>query len=176
MRTKELPRLFLAQAQHTLQGVDLPRIEACARRLSEAQIWWRANPESNSVGNLILHLEGNVRQWVISGLGGAPDVRMREREFLERGPIPRRMMLGSLRRTVREACGVLRGLTGRKLARAYSIQGFRVTGLQAVFHVTEHFSLHTGQIILLTKSMQGKNLGFTLLPGERVRRRSLPAI
>lgn len=176
MRTSELPRSFLAQAQHTLREVDLPRIEACARRLSEAQIWRRANPESNSVGNLILHLEGNVRQWVISGLGGAPDTRVRDREFLEQGPIPRRALLGRLHRTVHEACGVLRGLTGRELARAYSIQGFRVTGLQAVFHVTEHFSLHTGQIILLTKTMQGKNLGFTRLPGERTRRRGLPAV
>ncbi len=176
MREVDLPEAFVAQAQHILRGVDLPRIEACARRLSESQIWWRANRESNSVGNLILHLDGNVRQWVISGLGGAPDIRVRNREFLEQGPIPRRVLLGRLRRTVREACGVLRGLAGRDLARAYSIQGFRITGLQAVFHVTEHFSLHTGQIILLTKSLQGKNLGFTRLPGEHVRRRGLPAV
>lgn len=176
MRTTELPRALLTQAQRTLREVDLPRIAACVGQLSEAQVWWRAHPDSNSVGNLILHLEGNVRQWIIAGLGGAPDVRVRDREFHETGPISRRALIRRLRRTVLEACRVLNGLTARRLAREYSIQGFRVTGLRAVFHVSEHFSLHTGQIILLTKMLRGKDLGFTRLPGERARRRGLPAV
>jgi uncharacterized damage-inducible protein DinB len=145
----------------------LPRITACVRALSPEQVWWRANPASNSVGNLALHLEGNVRQWIVSGLGGMPDRRQRDKEFSELGPIPRRTLLARLRKAVSEADRVMRKLDAEALARTYSIQGFRVTGVQAVFHVAEHFSQHAAQIILLTKILRGKDLKFTHLPGER---------
>lgn len=163
----DLARPFLAQARRFLLQVYLPRIEACVRGLSAEQVWRRANPASNSVGNLVLHLEGNVRQWISSGLGDAKDHRERDEEFSERGPFPRRMLLTRLRKAVSEACLVMRKLNGEALARTYSIQGFRVTGLHAVFHVAEHFSQHAGQIMLLTKLLGGKDLRFTRLPVER---------
>jgi uncharacterized damage-inducible protein DinB len=163
----DLVRPFLAQARRLLLEVHLPRIEACVRGLSAEQVWWRANPASNSVGNLALHLEGNVRQWIVSGLGGAQDRRERDKEFWERGLIPHRTLLTRLRKAVGEACLVMRKLNAEALARTYSIQGFRVTGLHAVFHVAEHFSHHAGQIILLTKLLGGKDLRFTHLPDER---------
>jgi uncharacterized damage-inducible protein DinB len=131
------------------------------------------------VGNLVLHLNGNIRQWIIAGLGGAPDTRQRDREFQERGPIPRQALLSRLRRAVGEACRVLARLSSSDLAQTRSIQGFRVTGLEAVYHVTEHFSHHAGQIILVTKLLRGKPLHFTRLPGERKRgkkARSVPAV
>jgi uncharacterized damage-inducible protein DinB len=174
-----LVRQFLAQARRLLREVYLRRIERCLRQLSAKQLWWRPNRASNSVGNLVLHLEGNVRQWIVSGLGGVPDTRQRDREFQERGLIPRRALLAKLRNTVDEACRVLGKLSGSDLARTYTIQGFRVTGLQTVFHVTEHFSHHAGQIILVTKMLRGKDLGFTRLPGEGRKKsaaRSLPAL
>jgi len=170
---------ILAQARHSLQAHHLPRIRRCLTALSERELWWRGNEASNSVGNLVLHLEGNVRQWIIAGLGGAPDRRERDREFAERGPIPRRALLARLRRTVAEACRVVSKLSPRDLARVYVIQGFRVTGLQAVAHVTEHFTYHSGQIIFATKLLRAKDLRFTRLPGERPRAPSrgyLPAI
>jgi uncharacterized damage-inducible protein DinB len=176
---ENLARPFLAQASRLLLQVHLPRIEACVRGLSPDQIWWRANPASNSVGNLALHLEGNVRQWIASGLGGAPDRRQRDKEFLETGPVPRRTLLARLRKAVGEADRVMRKLNGVALARTYSIQGFRVTGLHAVFHVAEHFSHHAGQILLLTKLLGGKDLKFTHLPEERKRKEnagSIPAL
>ena len=163
----DLARPLLAQASRVLRRVYLPRIEACVRALSPDQIWWRANPASNSVGNLVLHLEGNVRQWIVSGLGGAPDRRQRDKEFSELGPIPRRALLARLRQVVAEADRVLGRLNAAALTRTYSIQGFRVTGLRAVFSVAEHFSHHAGQIILLTKMLGGKDLGFTHLPEEK---------
>jgi uncharacterized damage-inducible protein DinB len=175
----DLARPFLAQARRLLLQVHLPRIEACLRRLSPEQIWWRANPISNSVGNLALHLEGNVRQWIVSGLGGTPDRRQRDKEFSELGPIPRRTLLARLRKAVAEADRVMRKLNGVALVRTYSIQGFRVTGLRAVFHMAEHFSHHTGQIILLTKMLGGKDLKFTHLPEERKKKEksgSIPAL
>jgi uncharacterized damage-inducible protein DinB len=179
MKPSNLARPFLAQARHLLAEVYLPRIAACLRELSAEQIWWRPNPASNSVGNLVLHLEGNVRQWIVSGLGGTPDRRLRDLEFSEAGPILPRTLLARLRRAVTDAGRVMGKLDDEALSKTYSIQGFRVTGLRAVFHVAEHFSHHTGQVILLTKLLAGKDLKFTHLPQKREKRRktqSLPPI
>jgi uncharacterized damage-inducible protein DinB len=154
-----------------MREVYLPRILTCLEELSSEQIWWRPNPASNSAGNLALHLAGNVRQWIISGLGGAPDVRKRDKEFAERGPLPRRVLAGRLRQTVEEACRILRRLSAEDLAQEHNIQGFRVTGHAAIFHVAEHFSHHAGQIILITKMLSGRDLRFTHLPGEKKKRR-----
>ncbi len=181
MRTANasLAKQILAQARHSLQAHHLPRIARCLAMLSAKEIWWRAHPTSNSVGNLVLHLEGNVRQWIISGLGGAPDRRKRDREFAARGPIPRRVLLARLRNTVSEACRVLEKLSSRDLARDYVIQGFHLTGLNALSHVTEHFAYHTGQIILVTKLKRRRDLGFTRLPAQTSKpapAKGLPAI
>ena len=173
MKASNPAQSFLAQARHILARVYLPRIAACISALSAEQIWWRPNSASNSVGNLVLHLEGNVRQWIISGLGGRPDRRVRDLEFSERRPIPSVALISRLRTTVKEAGRVLRKLDGEALAKTYSIQGFRVTGLRAVFHVAEHFSHHAGQIILLAKLLVGKDLKFTRLPQKREKRRKL---
>jgi len=177
-KATSLSRQFLARAEHTLLRHHLPRIESCLKLLSAEEIWWRPNAASNSVGNLALHLAGNVRQWIVSGLGGAADVRRRDQEFTERGPVPRAQLVTSLRRTVLEACRVLRRLSDADLARTYSIQKFRVTGLGTVLHVVEHFAFHSGQIIFITKQVRGRDLAFTHLPGERrrpVRAKKLPA-
>lgn len=167
MKSSPPSRRFLALAEHSLRRHHLPRIEQCLQQLSEDEIWWRPNEASNSAGNLALHLAGNVRQWIVSGLGGAPDVRHRDQEFAERGPLPRAKLLQALRAAVTEACRVLRRLTSRDLHRTYSIQKLRVTGLNAVLHVTEHFAFHTGQIIFITKLKRGEDLGFTRLPEEK---------
>jgi uncharacterized damage-inducible protein DinB len=176
MAKTHLIQPVIAQAEHVLREVYLPRILSCLEQLSPEQIWWRPNEASNSVGNLVLHLAGNVRQWIISGLGGAPDVRQRDREFSKRGHLPRRVLVGRLRRTVVDACRVLRKLSPEDLAHAYAIQKYEVTGMEATFHVTEHFSHHAGQIILLTKMLTGSDMQFTQLPGEkRKTSRNLPA-
>jgi uncharacterized damage-inducible protein DinB len=156
--------LFLASSQQLLAKQNLPRIVECLQQLSEEEIWWRPNPASNSAGNLVLHLCGNVRQWIISGLGGVDDKRDRDREFAEQGPIPRQALVTQLRRTVRDACRVLAKLSDDSLSRKYGIQGYRVTELDAVFHVAEHFGYHTGQIIYITKLKRAQDLRFTRLP------------
>lgn len=167
----DITKLFLAQARHSLEGHHLPRIERCLRRLPEKDIWWRPNPASNSAGNLALHLSGNVLQWIVSGLGGAPDVRRRDWEFAERGPLRRPYLLKLLRGTVTLGCEVIGDLDPHELARTHAIQGFRVSGFEVISHVTEHFAYHTGQIIFITKLRLGVDLQFTRLPGERTRRR-----
>jgi uncharacterized damage-inducible protein DinB len=158
---------FQAQARHSLRRQNLPRIIRCLETLSPEQIWWRPHRSSNSIGNLVLHLAGNVRQWIISGLGSQPDCRERDKEFEELGPIPTRKLARHLQKTVAEACGVLARSSTRDLEREFPIQGFRVTGLSAIAHVTEHFAYHTGQIIYATKLLTGADLGFTRLPGEK---------
>jgi uncharacterized damage-inducible protein DinB len=156
--------LFLASSQHAIAKQNLPRIVECLQQLSEEEIWWRPNSASNSAGNLVLHLCGNVRQWIISGLGGAEDKRERDREFSERGPVPRKALIKQLRRTVRDACRVIARLSEDSLSRKHEIQGYHVTGLDAAFRVAEHFGYHTGQIIYITKLKRAKDLRFTQLP------------
>lgn len=132
--------------------------------MSEDEIWWRPNRASNSVGNLVLHLQGNVRQWIIGGLGGQADQRDRDREFSETGPLPRRVLLASFRKTIKEVDQVLTSMRAPALARKYSIQGYDVTGLEVLCHVAEHFALHAGQIMYVTKLKCGQDLKFTRLP------------
>jgi len=143
---------------------DLGKIRECLRLLSPQDIWWRPNAASNSAGNLCLHLCGNMRQWIVSGLGGARDVRVRDKEFSERGPLPRAFLLRKLDRTVAEALRVIGRLAPADLTRKRIIQGFHVTGYGALAQVVAHFSHHTGQITYLTKLRQGRDLKLTRLP------------
>jgi uncharacterized damage-inducible protein DinB len=163
---KRIAKLFRADA-HKIFDMSLPRIVSCLRQLSEKDVWWRPNPASNSAGNLVLHLCGNIRQWIISGLGGAEDIRERDKEFSEQGPIPRRELIALLKATVAEAGRVLDRLPADALVKNYRIQGFRVSGPEAVSQVTNHLSYHVGQIIYLTKLRQGRDLRFTRLPSVR---------
>jgi uncharacterized damage-inducible protein DinB len=142
----------------------VPRILKCLQLLDEKEIWWRPNAASNAVGNLVLHLCGNVRQWIISGLGGKPDVRKRDEEFAKRGPVSRRTLIAILKQTVEEARQTLDSVSPATLGQEFAIQGYRVSGHTAVFSVYEHFAYHAGQIIYLTKLQRGKDLGFTHLP------------
>lgn len=151
---------FIQEARRLLTEEYLPKIERCVERLTNEQIWWRPNPESNSIGNLMLHLSGNARQWIVCGLGGEVDQRHRQTEFDEREEIPGEELLGKLRTTVTDVSGVLARFDSARLLDEYPIQGTRVTALAAVFHVTEHFSMHTGQIILLTKMLANADLIF----------------
>ena len=166
-KTTHTASLFLRNSQQLIAKHNLPHIVECLRNLSEEEIWWRPNSASNSAGNIVLHLCGNVRQWIISGLGGAEDKRERDREFAERGPIPRQALVTQLRRTIRDACHVIARLSDDSLSRKYEIQGYHVTGLGAAYHVVEHFGYHTGQIIYITKLKRAKDLGFTRLPVSR---------
>jgi uncharacterized damage-inducible protein DinB len=138
----------------------LPKIERCLERLNDEQIWWRANEESNSIGNLVLHLCGNARQWIVSGVGGGADARERDAEFAQRETIPRDELVRLLRSTLADVGRVLKSLDPATLLERRTIQGSDVDVLEAIFHVTEHFSMHAGQIILLTKLLTASDLRF----------------
>ena len=156
----DIGQAFIAQSQHHLAEDFLPKIERCLGLLKDEQIWWRANEQSNSIGNLLLHLRGNVRQWIVCGLGEAPDSRDRDSEFAQRGEVPRAELFDKLKRTVDEAVAVLGSLDPNELLEKHRIQGLEVSALEAVLHVVEHFSMHAGQIILLTKVLAKNDLAF----------------
>ncbi len=141
---KALAAICLRQWRSRLEGQFLAALLDCLERLSEDEIWWRPNEASNSAGNLVLHLSGNMRQWIISGLGGAKDIRERDKEFSERGPMSRRALGERFRQTVKESCAVLERLKPEDLTRRYRIQGFDVTGYEAAAQVTQHVAHHPG--------------------------------
>jgi len=151
---------FIEEARSLLTKDYLPKIERCVALLNDEQIWWRANPSSNSIGNLLLHLSGNVRQWIVVGLGDAVDTRNRDAEFAQREVIPREELLTRVRETLREADQTLAQFDEVRLLDRFTIQGLEVSALAAIMHVVEHFSMHTGQIILLTKLLTATDLHF----------------
>ena len=156
----DIGRAFIEQSQYHLAEDFLPKIERCLALLNDDQVWWRANEESNSIGNLLVHLNGNVRQWIVSGLGDATDSRNRDSEFAQRALIPKTELLAKLKRTIDEAVAVLGRLDPNALLRQRRIQGLDVSMLEAILHVVEHFSMHTGQILLLTKLLTATDLHF----------------
>ena len=149
---------FLLQSRRLIGSDYLPKIERCIERLDDDDVWWRANEASNSIGNLVLHLCGNVTQWIIGGVGGRPYQRHRQQEFDERTHIPGGELLRRLRAVVEEADEVISGLDADALLTRRQIQAYDVTVLEAVYHVVEHFGMHTGQIILLSKARTGADL------------------
>ena len=156
----EIGNAFLLQARLHLNDDFMPKIEKCLDVLSEEDVWWRSHETNNSVGNLLLHLSGNVRQWIVSGIGGKSDTRQRPLEFSERNSIPKEIIWSKLRNAVAEASQVLESFPVGQLLENRKIQGFENTALQAIFHVVEHFSMHTGQIIYITKLREGRDLKF----------------
>ena len=144
-------RLFLDRSRYLLLTEYRTKIRLAVDALPEDSLWWRANDQSNSVGNLLLHLAGNVRQWMVSGVGGAPDIRHRGAEFAAHGGQPRAELLANLNQVLDDVERVMDGLTPETLLERRTIQGRDVTVLDAIFICVEHFSMHLGQIILVAK-------------------------
>src|SRR5262245_26216236 len=151
---------FIARSRYHFVDDFLPKIERCVTLLTDEQIWWRPNEASNSIGNLMLHLSGNARQWIVSGLGAVSDARNRDAEFAQRDVIPRDELLARLRQTISDVDATLAKLDPDSLLEIKNIQQLNVTALEAILHVVEHFSMHTGQIILLAKMMSKTDLAF----------------
>lgn len=154
----QISRAFIEKSRSLLRSDYVPKIEQCLDRLSEDDIWWRPNEVSNSIGNLILHLCGNVTMWIIGGVGQRPFERHRQLEFDERRMIPSAELRGRLKTTVQQADEVIGAVGAGALLSRRQIQGYDVTVLEAIYHVVEHFGMHTGQIILLSKARIGQDL------------------
>ena len=156
----ELAALFLEFSRNKLLNQYWPRLRSSVEPLTDEQLWWRPNPACNSVGNLLLHLNGNVRQWLIASFSGLEDARNRPAEFNERRRIAGKLLVQQLDATMQEAATVLDRLTARDLAATYQIQGYTVRGLDAVYQVVEHFGMHYGQVLYINKTLRGEDFGF----------------
>jgi hypothetical protein len=152
--------LFLEFSRGKLLHEYWPRLRGCVESLTDEQVWWRPNEASNSIGNLILHLNGNVRQWLISSFNRLEDNRDRPAEFSTRQLISASALLEKLDATMREASEVLARLTEADLVATFHIQGYTVSGLGAVYQVVEHFGMHYGQILFITKLLREEDLRF----------------
>jgi uncharacterized damage-inducible protein DinB len=132
----------------------------CLREMPEPDLWWRPNEQSNSVGNLILHLCGNMQQWIVNSMAGGKFERDRDAEFSSRGPLPKAELIESIRATVAQVDRVLDGLSQVGLLERFPVQLYNPSRLQAIYHVVEHFSYHLGQILYIYKMRTGNDPGF----------------
>jgi Protein of unknown function (DUF1572) len=152
--------LFLQFSRNKLLEQYWPRLRSCVEPLTDKQVWWHPNDSSNSIGNLILHLNGNVAQWLVAPFKRLEDKRDRPAEFHRPAEVSGAELLAQLSATMNESSAVLSRLTETDLLAPFEIQGYRVSGLDAVYQVVEHFGLHYGQIVYITKMIQGEDLGF----------------
>jgi uncharacterized damage-inducible protein DinB len=136
------------------------KIEACMKQLDEKDIWFRHNDHINSIGNMILHLCGNIRQYIISSLGGVPDIRERDIEFSTTGGFTNAELTAGWQNTMDDAVTTIGQVSPENLLRRRVVQGTDLSGISIIIHVTEHYSYHTGQIIFLTKLYKNRDMGF----------------
>ena len=149
----EASRVFLRQD-------FLPKLLHCLNSMTDDQIWWRPNEQSNSVGNLVLHLRGNLKQWIVASLGGQKFHRERDAEFETRARVPRAELISAIESAVTQVESVLVNFPTAQLLVQYPVQVYQVSALQAVYHVVEHFSYHLGQILYIYKLQTAIDPGF----------------
>jgi uncharacterized damage-inducible protein DinB len=151
---------IIAQFKERVFIESVPRIKKCLAELTDKEIWSRPNENSNAIGNLVLHLCGNARQWILSGIGGAPDKRERQKEFDQRTIIPKADLLKLLDDLVVEIDNLLNKITAKELLRVRPVQIYQETGVSILIHVIEHFSYHVGQMTYAVKYMKNKQMGY----------------
>lgn len=151
---------FIEASRVFLKQDFLPKLLHCLEDMQDADIWWRPNEQSNSAGNLILHLCGNLRQWILNGLGGEHFDRNRDAEFDERRQRPKQELISAISETIEAADRTLGNLRLETLLDRFPVQTYQASRLQAIYHVVEHFSYHLGQILYIYKMRTGKDPGF----------------
>lgn len=137
-------------------------LAVCVGKLSDTQVWERHGPHENAVGNLVLHLGGNMRQWILHGVGGMQDVRTRDAEFSAAGGATGAALLADFQALVKEACAVIAAVPAARLEEHVHLQWKDVSVMEAIYQVVGHVQQHVAQVILLTKQMTGKDLDLTI--------------
>jgi len=155
----KISKVFTEQSIYYL-SLNLPRIEKCLAQLTENQVWIKQNANTNSIGNLILHLCGNITQYAHSSLGNDKDVRNRDQEFSIKGGFTKKELLEKITSVTNKAIEVIEKISDSELTRRRKVQGFNYSGISIIIHITEHFSYHVGQIAFITKQFCNKDLGF----------------
>jgi len=157
--TEEITKEFIEQSLDRIDQ-NTPKIIKCLNELEEDEIWKRPNNSSNSIGNLILHLCGNITQYIISSLGEIRDVRDRDKEFSTTDGYSRSELINKLNTILEKAKAIIQNMDAEKLLKKREVQGFQSSGMGNIIQVTEHYSYHTGQIAFWTKLLKDKDLGF----------------
>jgi hypothetical protein len=157
----DVSTLFLQTSSRKLTE-SVKTLSQCLDRLTEKQVWARGGPHENAIGNLVLHLCGNMRQWILHGVGGNPDVRTRDAEFSATGGPTRAELLTLFEATIDEAAAVIQTVPAARLLEIIHPQGRRNTVLEAIYQVVGHVQLHIGQIVLLTKQLAATDLDLTI--------------
>ena len=139
---------------------NTPRVARCINELTEEEVWQRPNESSNSMGNLVLHICGNMTQYIISSIGGGKDERVRDEEFGTKGGYTKTELLAKLEATMQQACEVIEQMNEQEAIRVRMVQGFEYSGIGNIIHAVEHYSYHTGQIAFYTKLLKNKDLKF----------------
>jgi uncharacterized damage-inducible protein DinB len=143
--------IFLSRSRYWLTKEYPTKLRHCVNALPKGTVWARPNDASNSIGNLLIHLTGNVTEWILGGVGGQTISRYRAGEFAQKDGREGPALLDDLEAILRKADSVLAGLNTKSLERSIVIQGRETTVVGAIYHVVEHFAMHTGQIVMLTK-------------------------
>ncbi|MDG2383903.1 MAG: DUF1572 family protein [Pirellulaceae bacterium] len=157
----------LTQAANSELCEAMRRIRNCVSQLNEEQLWWRCDDSMNSIANLLLHLSGNVRQWIIAGVGCELDLRKRQAEFDARGSESGTDLMKQIDDTVARACEILSQVSEDDLVRVRTIQDFQVSGSRAILHSVAHFQGHTQEIVHITRRLLGEQYEFYFVPNER---------
>ncbi|MGB0929361.1 MAG: DinB family protein [Chitinophagales bacterium] len=154
--------IFTAFIKESIEyiNLNLPRIRKCLMEITEDELWKRPNEHSNSIGNIIVHLSGNITQYIHSSLGGEPDIRDRDIEFSRIGGLTRDEVYQKISAVTEKAVSVLQRTTEAELLKVREVQGFDMTGVAIIVHVTEHYSYHVGQITFYTKLLKNKDMGY----------------
>jgi hypothetical protein len=153
----EVDRAFLDTSRFFIKGY-VDDINHCLNILSDADIWWRPNEESNSIGNLLLHVLGNLNQWILGSIAGVEVHRLRQQEFGQRSPLPKEDLLSKLNSTQRDVDRAIAAIEPWQLSSKMQVAGKEITWMFAIYLTIQHVSMHTGQIIMVTKSRTGKDL------------------
>ena len=159
-----LPLGFAASSAEYLREVYVPRLERALAILPAADLWWRPHPECIAFGTILVHLEGNVRQWILCGIHGQADHRERDAEFAANAELLSQSgaeLLAALRATIEQASAAIESLTEARLAESVSVQGYDNSVQAAILHVVEHFSWHTGQAVWIAKARCGQGHGLS---------------
>jgi hypothetical protein len=158
----EIGKLFLDYSSRKLTQMT-GNVESCLSKLNDKQVWERHAAHENTIGNLILHLCGNMRQWIMHGVGNDQDVRTRDAEFSASSGLGAKQLSELFAKTVNEAKGIIGSLPVERLKDRTDPQKMgEVSVLNAIYQVVGHVQQHVGQIILLTKQMTGKDLDLTI--------------
>jgi uncharacterized damage-inducible protein DinB len=155
----DISKEFIEQSIFRIEE-NLARIQKCLGELTEKEIWQKPNASSNSAGNLVLHLCGNITQYVISGLGGKEDTRDRDSEFSTEGGFTKQQLNEKITNTINKSVSIIKNINENDLTDVKSVQGYVLTGVAIIVHITEHLSYHTGQITFWTKCLKDKDMGY----------------